>query len=141
MTTKKKDVFARHQDRIKQEDTRMPAPIRDVLSASKPERSTRLRDATTPTTTHVDGVFERTALVIGDRATSGSVDLVDKSGTRLAQVNVFLTEEGTLMVDVIDVDHRFTVHRGLGFAGGQRQMIKTGDLVAAHFEGRRTRED
>jgi predicted amidohydrolase len=97
------------------------------------------RDAKTQVTEHDDGSFIRTALVIDPNDNGGSVDIVDVDGKLLARVNVFLSARGskeeTLMVDVIDVDRRYTVRRGLGFVRGERRMIEVGDLVGAHFEG------
>ena len=102
------------------------------------------RDATTPTTTHDDGTFIRTALVVsGDH---GSIALVTADGTRGAQVNVFYEAsnndgEECLMVDVIDVDNRYTERRALVFSPTERKSLdvpKGGNLVASHFARHRT---
>jgi len=71
------------------------------------------KDAYTKISVHDDGTFVRTALVANGGDT-GSIDLVDAKGVRLAQVNISLlrghAEDGgeCLIVDVIDVDRRYS---------------------------------
>lgn len=105
------------------------AKKKSTATANKPSTI-----ATTATSTFDDGKFVRTSLLVGEG--SGSVDLVcGKDGrTRLAQVNVFYTSDGTLMVDVIDVDGQFASHRAIGFSSGERpQSVPTDSIVGAHF--------
>jgi hypothetical protein len=95
------------------------------------------RDAQTPTTTRYepnDG-FVRTALHVTSSAV-GSVDVLDKSGAFMVRINVFVTEDGTTMVDVIDTEEQFTERRALTFSRNERRHIEVppgGNLVAAHF--------
>lgn len=101
-----------------------------------------LVDATTTIATFVSEGFKRSALVINDRRGGGSVDLVRADGVRLAQVNVFLCKDGTLMVDVIDVDDRYAVKRAISFSPAGRgptffEVPEGGSLVACHFEPRK----
>lgn len=95
--------------------------------------------ATTKTTTYNDGKFVRTAIVVGgDEENTGSIDLVDADGARLAQVNIsFLPDSDgleVLIVDVIDVDNRYTNRRMLAFTSTER-VIKDapGRLVSVDF--------
>jgi len=92
------------------------------------------KDAQTPVSTHDDGKFIRTAIVLGKDA-SGSLAIVDPlTGKRLALVNVF-RGEASLIVDVIDVDGVFTTHRALGFvkSTGARNQAETDTIVSADF--------
>lgn len=97
-------------------------------------------DATTRTTTRMDRVdgFTRTALVITGESGSGSVDLVDVEGKRLAQVNVFHDPAtGHLMIDVIDVDKLYTRRRALVFSPTSRAHLDVpegGNLVGVDFQ-------
>jgi hypothetical protein len=103
---------------------------RDMKTARK---STPI-DATTKTTTYTSERFMRTALVISGKGPDGSVDIVTEAGARLAQINIFLTDEGTLMVDVIDVDKRFARHMAVAFPNRERKAIPDcGPIVGAHF--------
>lgn len=99
------------------------------------------KDATTKVATFASERFKRTALVIGAKQDDGSVDVLRKDGTRIAQINIFYGEgdgrkDGEfLIVDVIDVDKRFPVRRALVFANHKQQSIEVGDgnLVSADF--------
>jgi len=100
-------------------------------------------NAFTKTRLYDDGQFIRTALVVGDGDT-GSVDLVDTRGVRLAQVNIsFIPKrdgEEVLIVDVIDVDKRYTERRALVFSPTSRQAVDVpegGNLVSTDFRVKR----
>ena len=71
------------------------------------------KNAETKTTTFDDGAFLRTALVV-DEAHVGSIDVVDKRGKRLGQINIFVGED-SLIVDVLDIEKRFPNKRALAF--------------------------
>ena len=95
-------------------------------------------DAATATTTHDDGTFIRTALVCDHH--NGSVDLVAADGTRLAQVNIFYASNSDghecLIVDVIDVDKRYSNLRALAFSNEKREIVNVppgGNLVSVDF--------
>lgn len=92
-------------------------------------------DALTTTTTHDDGTFVRTALVIDSgEGTGGSVDLINANGELLARVNVFTDDRGDwLAVDVCDVGDRFTERRVLSFTDGRRQSLDAGSVGAVDF--------
>ena len=93
-------------------------------------------DAQTSIGSYNDGKFVRTALVIDGTENTGSVDVLDKNGHRVAQLNVFVSEDGGLMVDVIDIEKRFAVKRALAFANGQRESMTVpegGSLVGVDF--------
>jgi hypothetical protein len=107
-------------------------------------------DATTPTTTREDPEdgFIRTALIVANDADpkhgeTGSVDLVrivKGKVVRVAQVNVsYLPNsdgEECLIVDVIDVDDRYTERRMLSFSPSERKaedVPKGGNLVSTDF--------
>lgn len=107
-----------------------------------------VKDATTPTTTFQDDKFVRTALVVSNDADPkrelGSIDvvrIVNGKVERLAQINIFHAlkssdGEELLMVDVIDVDERYTTRRALVFSPTERAHLdvpKGGNLVASHF--------
>jgi len=96
-----------------------------------------MKNAETPTTTYTDGKFRRTALIIGPE-NAGSVDVVTAEGERLAQLNLFITEDGVFMADVIDVDERYKTHLALGFPEGRRTVTKAGTVVGAHFTNEET---
>lgn len=91
-------------------------------------------EAITPTTTHDDGTFIRTAIVVvptaGDK---GSVAIVTPDGTRLALVNIFAYDSGNLVVDVIDVDERFGKRAALTFIDGQRHRLEGNKVISADF--------
>ncbi len=87
----------------------------------------------TATTTHDDGSFVRTALVAIPGGDSGSVAIVNPEGKRFALVNVFLYEDGTLIVDVIDTDEQYEKRRALVFNDGQRQSLPAGKVISADF--------
>jgi len=83
--------------------------------------------------------FTRTAIVVEGNDT-GSIDLVDRHGNRLCQINVsYLPSsdgEETLIVDVIDVDKRFTTRRALAFSPADRRILDVpqgGNLVSVDF--------
>jgi len=113
----------------------------------KPE----VRPAHTPTTTFVEPPdrharvrFERTALIIDPRApNTGSVDVLDGAGHRLAQINIsFGRPEGErpyLIVDVIDVDDQWGERRALTFDEGRSRVIDCGscNLASVDFRGKR----
>jgi hypothetical protein len=91
-------------------------------------------DATTPTTTHDDGTFVRTAIVVEPHADNkGSVAIVSPNGTRLALVNIFAYENGNLVVDVIDTDERFGKRAALTFIDGQRHSLDAAKVISADF--------
>lgn len=91
-------------------------------------------DAITPTTTHDDGSFVRTAIVVEAHADNkGSVAIVSPDGTRLALVNIFFYEEGNLVVDVIDVDERYGKRAALTFLDGQRCSLDAAKVISADF--------
>jgi len=95
-------------------------------------------NAQTKITTHDDGKFERTAIVLdGDKA-AGSVDVLDAEGKLLVRLNLFgkQSDDGTpwFAVDVIDIAERFTSRRGLIFNDGCMADIEAdGPLVAVDF--------
>ncbi len=96
-------------------------------------------DAQSKLTTHDDGKFVRTAIVIGG---TESIDLVAQDGTLLARINVvFLpnSEAGEhLIVDVIDVADRYKSRRMLAFSQTERVISvvpEGGKLVSADFQG------
>ena len=99
--------------------------------------------ATTKTTTHDDGSFKRTALIVHPEGTGGSIDLVTAGGQRLAQINVFYNPcdddaHACLMVDVIDVDNRYSARRALVFSPKERAQLEVppgGNLVGVDFRG------
>ncbi len=126
-------------------------------------KRTEVQDATTPTTTFQDEHFIRTALVVsndadperGTMGRCGSFDVVRIVGgkvERLAQINIFHTSESgdparegeeLLMVDVIDVDKRYTTRRALVFSPTERGHLdvpKGGNLVASHFARKNMKE-
>jgi hypothetical protein len=112
-------------------------------------KRTEIQDATTPTTTFQDEGFVRTALIVSNDADpsreGGSVDvvrIVNGKVERLAQINIFALsgsasdDEESFMVDVIDVDQRYTTRRALVFSPTERAHLdvpKGGNLVASHF--------
>lgn len=89
----------------------------------------------TEVSTHDDGRFVRTAIVVPD---SASFDLIDANGKRLALINVFHYEKAEgreVSIDVIDADKN---HEGkveaLTYSDGQRVFTgSSGNLVAALF--------
>lgn len=99
---------------------------------------------TTPTTFNVTEeqrvMAVRTALVISPGDT-GSVDVLDKDGKRLCQLNISHSPnaadgEDWFNVDVIDVDERFEKRRALSFSHGERTEMavpKGGLIVATEF--------
>lgn len=97
------------------------------------------RMATTDTTTFDDGTFVRTALMI-EGTDTGSVDVVNKAGKRLCQINISLGTakecDEYLIVDVIDVDKRYTKRRALVFSPDKRAEMDVpegGNLVSTDF--------
>jgi UDP-glucose 4-epimerase len=102
------------------------------------------KNAETRTTTFDDGTFLRTAIVV-DEAHVGSLDVVDKTGKRICQVNIFVGEEsGSLIVDVIDVERRFANKRALAFAGHDRRDMEafdTSSLISVDFRPRKEKGD
>jgi hypothetical protein len=118
------------------------------MVASK--RKTKSFPAQTPTSTFDDGTFVRTAIVLrGDNGEEGSLDVVDRDGKRIAQINLFWTpddDEGRahLMADVIDVDGRFTERRALVFSPRERRQLQVpegGNLVGVDFRSAPPKED
>lgn len=104
------------------------------------EREANAKDGLTETTTRVDeDGFKRTALVIGAKKGDGSIDVVDKHGRRLCQINISHgTAEGEeyAIVDVIDVDDRFSGRAALHFTHGKRHRADLGpkaNLVSVDF--------
>ena len=92
------------------------------------------KDGQTKTTTYDSGGFTRTALVITP-GPGGSVDLVDPDGNRLAQVNMFnIPGEDHLIVDVIDIDDRYSDKHAMTFNDGKRQVIPVNYLVSADYK-------
>jgi len=99
-------------------------------------------DWTTPTTTYTDERGgTRTAINLGN-TDGGSIDLLDENGVRVAQLNLFLIKDtGTVIVDVIDVDHRFANKHALTDPGSGRDCARpTFDyLVSADMRERTDR--
>jgi hypothetical protein len=98
-----------------------------------------VKDAQTKVTTYDDTKdgFKRTALIIdtakgGHASKGGSVDLVDVTGKRLAQVNINLCDDGTLIVDVIDVDKQYTCNRAIGFINGDMDDVLIREVGLKH---------
>ena len=74
------------------------------------------KDAQTPTTTFDSDGFVRTAIRLKKLGECGSIDVLDHEGRRLAQLNLYVVEDGeTFMCDVIDVDERFKNRRAIIF--------------------------
>ena len=102
--------------------------------------------AATPTSTHDDGRFVRTALIVGaedfeGKMRGGSVAVVNTNGERLALLNIFTNEYNTwFAVDVIDIDNRYNKRTAIVFNEGAKDFLDTGsgNLVAADF---RMKED
>jgi hypothetical protein len=100
-------------------------------------------DAQTRTATYDDGKFVRTALIIDEDGPNGSqsvdvIRIVDGRPVRLCQINLFdYRDEDSLIVDVIDVDARFTRRRALVFSptAGRSELAvpKEGNLVSVDF--------
>lgn len=91
-------------------------------------------DAFTKTTTFDDGTFVRTALVVEGPGV-GSIDLVNKAGKRIAQVNISYSPN-CLIVDVIDVDKKFKQRRFHAFSNNERKDVdfpKDGKLGSVDF--------
>ncbi len=95
----------------------------------KPNVKSESMPAPTHITTHDDGKFVRTAIVAEGRDT-GSLDVVNAAGERLCQINLsFLPAtverggEETLIVDVIDVDQRYSARRVLAFSQTERKVL------------------
>lgn len=97
-------------------------------------------DAITPTTTHDDGTFIRTAIVIEPGAENeGSIAIVLPDGTRLALLNIFVYEDGKqVIVDVVDTDERYEERTALTFADNLRQSLPAAKVVSANFRGLKT---
>ena len=102
-------------------------------------KGTASRKAHTRTTTFDDGRFERTAIVCEGGSTV-SLDLVDSSGVRLAQVNVSYQPDSegfeVVIVDVIDVDKIYSHRRMHAFGPKGRKdedVPEGGNLVSADF--------
>jgi hypothetical protein len=93
----------------------------------------RSRDAKTPVTTTDDSAFIRTALII-KTSEHGSVDVLDGEGKRVAQVNIFLSDEA-LIVDVIDVEGIWPERRALTFRSptNREHIENAGTIVSADF--------
>lgn len=99
------------------------------MKAKERKRSKR---ADTKTTTYDDGEFTRLAIVVDVGSEAGSVDVVDASGKRLCQINLFAYTDA-LIVDVIDVDNRYTDRRALTFRNGTREAVPADKLVSVDF--------
>jgi len=104
------------------------------------------KNAETKITIFDDGHFVRTAIVVDD-ANVGSIDVVDKSGQRVCQINVFVGEL-SVVVDVIDIDKRFPQKRALCFTnqgyGENRRILdafKTSSLVSVDFRRKEKGDD
>jgi hypothetical protein len=119
------------------EEVEMPGGEDEDAAPAVPQS----KDAFTQTAVYDDGTFIRTALVIGTGDT-GSIDLVDSEGVRIAQVNISLVrgyvEDGgeVLIVDTIDVDKRYARKMALCFSNGERRMLNVpegGSLISADF--------
>ena len=99
--------------------------------------------ALTETSTHDDGRFVRTALVLGGagaeggRDEGGSIDVIDKvTGVRLCQINLVALRGGGIIVDVIDVEKRHATRRALAFSQTERRIVEVpegGTLVSVDF--------
>lgn len=97
-------------------------------------------NAETTHTTHDDGKFVRTALVLGESSEiggsgGGSISIVNDKGERIALLNLFTNEDNSwFAVDVIDVDKKFDKHAALTFKDGLQQRLDNANgLVAADF--------
>ena len=100
------------------------------------------KNAETKTTTFDDGTFLRTALVVYDPHV-GSIDVLDKRGNRVCQINIFVGEN-SLIVDVLDVDKRFPHKRALCFSKQERRAMETfeeSSLVSVDFRPRKEKGD
>lgn len=95
-------------------------------------------DAQTTTTTHDDGRHLRTALVADTGNDGGSIAIVDRNGTRLALINLFVYDNGNLIVDVIDVDDRYNTRNALTFVDGHRQFLPASKVISADFRNKET---
>ncbi len=98
------------------------------------------QEARTPVTTSHDygpGGYVRTALVLKRGASNeGSVDLVTELGVLIARVNLFYSEEGALMVDVIDTENHYKHRRVLSFPDSTRKIIDCGNCNIAAVDFR-----
>lgn len=96
------------------------------------------RPALTKTTTHDDGMFVRTAIVLdaSKNAECGSIDIVSPDGKRICQVNITLFSDGNLILDTIDTEKRWKKASAFLFSGGERVWHERkipGSLVSADF--------
>ena len=100
------------------------------------------KNAETKTTTFDDGTFLRTAIVV-PAPRAGSIDVIDKRGKRVCQINTFVGED-SLIVDVLDVDKRFPLKRALCFTKQERRVMETfeaSSLVSVDFRSRKEKGD
>lgn len=97
--------------------------------------------ALTQMTTHDDGKYVRTALVIGGDAQGGSVDVLSPDGEFLVRLNLFTKDDSEglwFALDCIDIEQKFQTRRALTFDNGCRHDVATeGNLVATDFRGRK----
>jgi hypothetical protein len=96
--------------------------------------------AVTQTTTHDDGKFVRTAIILesGSEGKTGSIDVVNEKGERIALINLFTNDDNTwFAVDVVDKDKRFEQHTAITFHDGTQERIENANgLVAADFRNK-----
>ena len=92
------------------------------------------RDAQTKVTTYDDSEFKRTALVI-QSDNQGSIDILDATGKRVAQLNIFLTADECLIVDTIDVEDMWDERMVLTFRGptDRERILKAGKVNSVDF--------
>jgi hypothetical protein len=91
------------------------------------------QDAQTEVTTYDDSVFRRTALVV-KTSECGSIDVLDRTGLRVAQINIFLGDD-TLIIDTIDVDDMWPERMLITFRSptSRDQILKAGTVNSVDF--------
>lgn len=91
------------------------------------------RDAQTEVTTYDDSVFRRTALVMKTNE-SGSIDVLDRTGLRVAQINIHLGED-TLIIDTIDVDDMWPERMLITFRSptNRNRILRAGTVNSVDF--------
>ena len=91
------------------------------------------QDAQTEVTTYDDSVFRRTALVMKTNE-CGSIDVLDRTGLRVAQINICLGED-TLIIDTIDVDDMWPERMLITFRSptNRDQILRAGTVNSVDF--------